>query len=73
MVEDMGYSEGFVNIDEYNLHYLEWGKEGKGLILLHGSAPYCSAHDLQTIGDALRDARARAVEYPLFFRYVWLA
>ncbi|MFH2112632.1 MAG: alpha/beta hydrolase, partial [Candidatus Bathyarchaeota archaeon] len=55
MVEVVGYSEGFINVDGYNLHYLEWGKQGKGLILLHGSAPYCSAHDLQTIGDALSD------------------
>lgn len=55
MVEVVSYSEGFINIDGYNLHYLEWGNAGKGLILLHGSAPYCSAHDIEAIGDALRD------------------
>jgi len=51
----MGYSEGFINVEGYNLHYLEWGNKGKGLILLHGSAPYCSAHDLEAIGNALSD------------------
>jgi pimeloyl-ACP methyl ester carboxylesterase len=55
MVVAVGYSEGFINVDGYNLHYLEWGNKGKGLILLHGSAPYCSAHDLEAIGNALRD------------------
>jgi pimeloyl-ACP methyl ester carboxylesterase len=51
----MGYSEGFINVEEYNLYYLEWRNKGKGLILLHGSAPYCSAHDLEAIGNALSD------------------
>lgn len=49
------YKEGFTKADGYNLHYLEWGDEGKNIELLHGSAPYCSAHDLEAIGDALGD------------------
>jgi pimeloyl-ACP methyl ester carboxylesterase len=49
------YGEGFVKSGDYNLHYLEWGKEGPEVILLHGSAPYCSAHDLGKIGAALSE------------------
>lgn len=49
------YSEGFIDTKGYKLHYLEWGKKGKGMILLHGSAPYCSAHDLEAIGNAFKD------------------
>jgi acetyl esterase/lipase len=55
MSEVPSYSEGYINVKGYNLHYLEWGKTGKSMILLHGSAPYCSAHDLEAIGDALSD------------------
>ena len=47
--------EGFIDAESYRLHYLEWGNEGRNIVLLHGSAPYCSAHDLEAIGDALGD------------------
>jgi pimeloyl-ACP methyl ester carboxylesterase len=44
-----------VKSDDNILHYLEWGKERPDIILLHGSAPYCSAHDFDKIGAALSD------------------
>jgi pimeloyl-ACP methyl ester carboxylesterase len=49
------FKDGFVKAGGYKLHYLEWGDKGPNIILLHGSAPYCSAHDLEAIGDALSD------------------
>ena len=49
------YNEGYTNADGYKLHYLEWGKQGKNIVLLHGSAPYCSAHDLEAFGNSLSE------------------
>ena len=51
------YREGFIDSEGYRLHYLEWGDKGPSIVLLHGSAPYCSAHDLEALGDALSDKR----------------
>lgn len=53
--EPTGYLEGYIQANDYRIHYLEWGKEGPDIILIHGSAPFCSAHDLETIGNALGD------------------
>ena len=49
------YIEGYTNADGYKLHYLEWGDNGPNIVLLHGSAPYASAHDLEAMGNALGD------------------
>jgi len=40
------YKEGDVAVDGFNIHYLEWGKSGPEIVLLHGSWPWGMAHNL---------------------------
>ena len=49
------YVEGFVEAEGYRIHYLEWGKAGEAMILLHGTGCTCSANDLEALGNHLGD------------------
>jgi len=39
------YQEGFVNVKGYKVHYIEWGKTGKEIVVLHGTAAFDWAYN----------------------------
>jgi pimeloyl-ACP methyl ester carboxylesterase len=58
------HSEGFVKAVGYGIHYLNWGKAGEPMVLLHGSGCTCSAHDLEDLGNKMCDTH-RIVAFDL--------
>ena len=57
------YVEGFVEAEGYRIHYLEWGKAGEAMILLHGTGCTCSAHDLEALGKHLGARALKKLNY----------
>jgi len=55
MLERRDYQEGFVTIKGYRVHYVEWGKTGEEIVVLHGTAAFDSAHNHDDLCDSLSD------------------
>ena len=56
-----------VSVDGYNIHFLDWGKRGQIIILLHESWPWGMAHNLDHLSEPLsKDYRIIVPDLPGF-------
>jgi len=49
------YKEGFVTIQDYRVHYIEWGNTGKEIVVLHGTAAFDWAYNHDDLCSPLSD------------------
>ncbi len=61
MSEGSRYREGFVTVDGYRMHYLEWGESGPQIVALHSMG--MDAHGLDLFSESMsRDYRILAID-----------